>query len=324
MTPAGPEATQPNPVVNVATPTPTVAQAPPATPTPADAVVPPATPTPADVVVPTATQVPPGTDNPLLAGGTFSGADVTVPGDGVGILAYQARPAADGPRPAVIVVHENRGLVPYTRDVVDGFASNGYLAIAPDLLSREGGTDDVANVPSALRGISMDRHLSDVDAIVAYLKAQSDVGAIGIVGFCFGGGVAWSAVTTDTDISAAVPFYGSNPPLEGVANITAAVRGVYAELDSRINAGIPAITQALADAASSMSSRCTPARSTRFTTMTTPVATTPQPPRRLGWTPSNGWSSTCRGEPSEQRRARLSVRPELSLPEQSRRVEGHP
>ncbi|MEE8518223.1 MAG: dienelactone hydrolase family protein, partial [Dehalococcoidia bacterium] len=130
----------------------------------------------------------------------------------------------------------------------DGLASNGYLAIAPDLLSHEGGTAQAGDVPSVLRGVSMARHVSDVDAVVRYLRAQPGVGDIGIIGFCFGGGVVWNVVTSNSDIAAAVPFYGSNPPLDQVSAITAAVRGIYGELDSRINAGIPAITEALTNA----------------------------------------------------------------------------
>ncbi len=94
----------------------------------------------------------------------------------------------------------------------------------------------------------MDRHVSDVDAVVQYLKSQPNVGDIGIIGFCFGGGVVWNVITNNSDIAAAVPFYGSNPPLDGVPQITAAVRGIYGALDSRINAGIPAITEALESA----------------------------------------------------------------------------
>ena len=166
----------------------------------------------------------------------------------IDLMAYQAVAQGSGSRPAVIVIHENQGLTPFIRDVVDGLASSGYLAIAPDLLSREGGTAAAGNVSSVLRSVSMDRHLSDVDAVVEYLKSQPDVGDIGIIGFCFGGGVVWNVATSNSGIAAAVPFYGSNPQLDEVPNITAAVRGIYGALDSRINAGIPAITEALASA----------------------------------------------------------------------------
>ena len=132
------------------------------------------------------------------------------------------------------------------RDVVDGLASSGYIAIAPDLLSHEGGTAQAGNVPTVLRGVSMDRHVSDVDAVVRYLQSKPNVGDIGIIGFCFGGGVVWSSIGQVNGIAAAVPFYGSNPPIDQVGNITAAVRGIYGASDSRINAGIPAITDALA------------------------------------------------------------------------------
>ncbi|MEE8518591.1 MAG: dienelactone hydrolase family protein, partial [Dehalococcoidia bacterium] len=111
--------------------------------TPPPAVTPMATTPPA--AAPTATVVPPAatveeTGNPLLAEGAFTGGDVVVESPVVDLLAYQAVADGTGSRPAVIVIHENRGLTPFIKDVVDGLASNGYLAIAPDLLSHEGGT----------------------------------------------------------------------------------------------------------------------------------------------------------------------------------------
>jgi carboxymethylenebutenolidase len=173
--------------------------------------------------------VPDGDANPFLAGGAFSGSDVTVSADGGDLLAYQAIPEGDGPHAAVIVIHENQGLGPYTRDVVDGLTSSGFVAVAPDLLSHEGGTANAGNVSSALRGISMDRHVSDVDAVVAYLRSQPNIGEIGFIDFCFGGGVVCNVVTRNS-------------------GITAAIRGIYAGLGDRINGGIPAITEALAAA----------------------------------------------------------------------------
>lgn len=183
--------------------------------------------------------------NPLIAGPEPVGTEITIPADGAELQAYRSRPAGDGQAPAVIVIHENRGLVPYVRDVADGLASRGYIAVAPDLLSREGGTPAVEDVPTALADIPRERHASDVLSVIKHLQAQPDVTKIGIIGFCFGGAVTWRVATDSPDIAAAVPFYGSNPPLEAVPNIQAAIYAVYGELDERINAGIDDITGAL-------------------------------------------------------------------------------
>ncbi len=186
--------------------------------------------------------------NPLIGGPEPTGADIQIEAEGAQIAAYESRPASGGSAAAVIVIHENRGLVPYLRDVADGLASNGYIAVAPDLLSRDGGTASIEDIPAKLSEIPRERHVSDVQAVIAHLKAQPDVTSIGIIGFCFGGGVTWRIATESADIAAAVPFYGTNPPLDQVPNIAGAVYAVYGENDERINAGIPDITKALEDA----------------------------------------------------------------------------
>ena len=100
--------------------------------------------------------------------------DVGIPADGAELKAYLSRPAGLSAAPGVIVIHENKGLVPYIRHVVDGLASSGYIAVAPDLLSREGGTDSFGDpeqeIPPKLREIPKDRHMSDVQAVVDWLK----------------------------------------------------------------------------------------------------------------------------------------------------------
>ena len=181
----------------------------------------------------------------LVTGKEIEGSDIEIQGDGVKLRAYQAKPRGGGSGPGVIVIHENRGLVPYTRDVVDGLASSGYTAVALDLLSRDGGTASIEDIPTALQGISRERHLGDVQSVATYLKGQADITRIGLIGFCFGGGITWHFAATNPDVAAAVPFHGANPPLETVPNIKAAVFAVYGELDERINAGIPAITEAV-------------------------------------------------------------------------------
>jgi carboxymethylenebutenolidase len=174
--------------------------------------------------------------------------DVTFTSQDAEIMAYLARPAAEGTYPAVMVCHENRGLTPHIRDVARRFAKQGYVAIAPDLLAREGGTDTLERdaVPGLLTDAGAERHVADFAAALEYLQAQEFVEAerIGMNGYCFGGGITWQCAT-QLPLKAAAPFYGPAPDLDQVPNIQAAVLGVYAEQDERINAGIPDLEAAL-------------------------------------------------------------------------------
>lgn len=174
---------------------------------------------------------------------------VSFESQGAQINAYLARPAAEGKYPAILVCHENRGLTPHIQDVARRFAKAGYVALAIDLLSREGGTAklDRDQVPGLLTDAGPERHVGDFAAGFNYLKGQEFVEAtrIGMTGYCFGGGVTWRSVTALPELKAAVPFYGPAPDLEQVPNIKAAVFGVYAEQDERINAGKDPLEKAL-------------------------------------------------------------------------------
>ena len=177
---------------------------------------------------------------------------VTFTSQGDEIMAYLARPAGDGVYPAVLVCHENRGLNPHIEDVARRFAKEGYVALAIDLLSREGGTAavDRDQVPALLSGAPSERHVADFAAGLNYLQNLDYVDGerIGMTGYCFGGGITWRCAVALPELKAAVPFYGPAPDLEQVPNITPAVFGVYAELDDRINAGKDALEQALIEA----------------------------------------------------------------------------
>jgi len=190
-----------------------------------------------------------GADNPWQDGGQeVEGQMITYKSGSDEIEAFLAKPKAQGPKPGIVVIHENKGLVEYVKDVALGLASHGYVAIAPDLLTREGPThkfsDPAADVPPLLPKIPPERHVQDLKAAVDYLIAQN-VGPIGAIGFCFGGGQTWRLVTKEPRLAAAAPFYGPNPPLEDVANISAPVLAIYGGLDERINAGIEAIAAAM-------------------------------------------------------------------------------
>jgi carboxymethylenebutenolidase len=157
---------------------------------------------------------------------------ITFPGEGVTIQAYQAKPRGNGPFPLVLICHENRGLNDHIRDVARRFAKEGYLASAVDLLSREGGTDKVADpaqVPALLSGAPPERHVGDFQSALKYYMAQpiARSGAYAMNGYCFGGGITWRTATKTPELKAIVPFYGGAPPLSDAPNIKAAVFAVY-------------------------------------------------------------------------------------------------
>ncbi len=178
-----------------------------------------------------------------------SASDVTFPNGADTIMGYLAQPATAGVYPAILICHENRGLNDHIRDVARRFAKNGYVALAVDLLAREGGTaaHDRDAVPGLLTNAGADRHVGDFVAAADYLKTLETVDGerMGATGYCFGGGITWRLATAIPTLKAAVPFYGPAPDAAAVPNIKAAVLGVYAEQDERINAGIPDLETAL-------------------------------------------------------------------------------
>jgi carboxymethylenebutenolidase len=175
--------------------------------------------------------------------------EVTFPGAGGEMRGYLARPAdAPGPLPRVVVIHENRGLNPHIEDVARRVALDGFVALAPDFLSPAGGTpDDQDQARDMIRELDAAQTLENALAAVDYL-ADSDAGngKVGVVGFCWGGGlVNQIAVSAPEPLGAAVAFYGRQAAIEDVPNIKAALMLHYAGLDERINAGIPAYEEAL-------------------------------------------------------------------------------
>ena len=166
------------------------------------------------------------------------------------IRAYQVRPsgvAADARIPAVIVVHQNRGVNPHIEDVARRIALEGFMAFAPDGLSGAGGypgDDDTAR--DMQRGMDRGKLREDFMAAFDHLKADPGTnGRIGVIGFCYGGGIANAMAVRHPDLAAAVPFYGSQPAAEDVPKIQAPLLLHYAGLDERINAGWPAYEEAL-------------------------------------------------------------------------------
>lgn len=160
-----------------------------------------------------------------------------------------ARPAGSGQKkiPGVVVVHENRGLNPYIEDVARRLAAAGYLALAPDALTPLGGypgNDDEGKVMQ--RKLDRMKITEDFIAAAEFLKGHDGCnGNIGVVGFCFGGGMANTMAVRLSYLKAAVPFYGRQPKAEDVAKIKAQLLVHNAGLDNRINAGWPAYETAL-------------------------------------------------------------------------------
>lgn len=163
------------------------------------------------------------------------------------INGYLARLKEKGKRPAVVVISQNRGLNPHIQDMVRRFALEGFLAFGPDLLSVSGGTpadDDQARDLHA----KTDREAMVAVAIAAipFIKTHAEsTGKVGAAGFCFGGGVVNRMAAADSDLAAAVPFYGAQIPADQVPAIKAPLLLHYAENDDFVNKGIAAYEAAL-------------------------------------------------------------------------------
>ncbi len=176
-------------------------------------------------------------------------ANVRIPtGDG-DVAGYVARPAAPGRHPVVLVCHENRGLTPHIEDVTRRLAKAGFVGVAVDLVSRAGGTAKHAadDVPGILGKLPANQAVTDFQAAIRYAQAQPYARAdrVGMIGFCFGGGVTWRVAAATPELRAAVPFYGLPAPAADAPKIGAAVLAIYAGRDERINANIPAIEAAM-------------------------------------------------------------------------------
>jgi len=181
----------------------------------------------------------------------IKGEDIAYPGADGEMKGYLVRPAnASGKLSAVIVIHENRGLNPHIRDVARRVAIEGFVALAPDFLSPDGGTpsdDDKAR--EMISALDAEETNANAVATVAFLKGHEEsTGNIGAIGFCWGGGLVNRLAVNSPDLTAGVAYYGSQPKPEDVPKIQAAMLLHYAGLDERINAGIETYKQALGKA----------------------------------------------------------------------------
>lgn len=180
----------------------------------------------------------------------ITGEDISYPGAGGDMKGYLVRPAeVSGKLPAVIVIHENRGLNPHIRDVARRMALEGFLALAPDFLSPSGGTPTDEDKAREMIG-ALDAAATTANAVatVAFLEGhQQSTGKVGAIGFCWGGGLVNRLAVGSPDLKAGVAYYGAQPKAEDVPKIKAALLLHYAGLDERINAGIDAYQKALKD-----------------------------------------------------------------------------
>ena len=176
--------------------------------------------------------------------------DVQIPGEGVTIRGFLAHPADPKPKPGIVVIHEWWGLNDHIKDIAQRFAREGFVALAPDLYSRlpapagaQGGpgdnkvTKDPTEAAKLMEGLQSQIVLTDLNAVVTmYLKAQPFVDPlkIGVVGFCMGGTFALMLVSHNSDIKAAVPFYGQIPPTDNLKYLLAPILYIYGGQDGWI------------------------------------------------------------------------------------------
>ncbi|MBD3183323.1 dienelactone hydrolase family protein [Candidatus Poribacteria bacterium] len=173
--------------------------------------------------------------------------EIKYPGETGEVHASFARPKGDEKLPAVIVIHENRGLNEHIKDVGRRVALEGFITIAPDALSPMGGTpEDQDEARSMIGKLDAEDTVENFVAAVKYLKTHpQSTGKVGVMGFCWGGGMSNQVAVNSPDLVAAAPFYGRQPDAEEVPKIKASLLLHYAGLDERINAGIPTYEEAL-------------------------------------------------------------------------------
>jgi carboxymethylenebutenolidase len=190
-----------------------------------------------------------------------------------GVKGYLAKPAgATGKLPAVLVIHENRGLNPHIEDIARRLALDNYIAFAPDALTPLGGYPGDEDKARELFGkLDQKKATEDFVAATTFLKSRDDFsGKLGVVGFCYGGGMAHTLATRLPELNAAVPFYGNHPPAEDAAKVKAPLLIHFAAVDERINAAWPAYETALKAAGVSYTAHQYPGTQHGFNNDTTP------------------------------------------------------
>jgi carboxymethylenebutenolidase len=191
-------------------------------------------------------------DPPGQAQSVGRGQEIRFAGPAGELIGAWAAPTDGEPAGAVLVIHENRGLTEHFYDLVGRLAGAGYGALCVDLLSDQGGTaalTDPAQAPTTLADKPEDALVADLRAGIDELGRRVPGAKVGVVGFCFGGGMTWQLLQEgEARVAAAVPFYGPAPDQPDFRDATAAVLGVYAGLDDRVNASRERAETALRDA----------------------------------------------------------------------------
>ena len=173
---------------------------------------------------------------------------VNYPSPKMEIKAFLAHPKKSGKFPAVVVIHENRGLQPHIQDVAKRFAKEGFLSLAPDALPPVGGTpeNDQTLASERIRNLDNNDTVNNLVAAVKYLKTHPlSTGKVGCTGFCWGGAMTNQVTVNSPELDAAVPYYGRQPATEDVAKMNAPILAHYAGNDPGINAGIEAFEEEL-------------------------------------------------------------------------------
>lgn len=172
---------------------------------------------------------------------------IDYPAPAAKMMGYLARLKGGRKRPGVIVIHENRGLNAHIQDVTRRMALEGFLALAPDALSPLGGTPkDDSEVSKMFASLNAADTVANLAAAMKYLAAHPEsTGKVGVVGFCWGGGMVNELMVAGTTLNAGVVYYGRQLPAAQVPNITAPIMFHYGSLDARINAGIAEYEAAL-------------------------------------------------------------------------------
>lgn len=186
----------------------------------------------------------------------------------VKLSGYLSKPKKKGKYPAIVVIHENRGLNDHTRDVARRFAAEGYVALAVDALSRKGGTaamDTPEKVREAFTAIAPDI-MKDLNAGLAFLNSHANVkkGKLASIGFCWGGARSFLLSTEQNDLKAAVVFYGSPPADDLLAKVHCPVFGLYGETDTRITSTVPKVTETMTKLGKKYGSKIYPATGHAF------------------------------------------------------------
>ena len=166
----------------------------------------------------------------------------------VKLSGYLSKPLKKGKYPAILVIHENRGLNEHTRDVARRFAAAGYVALAADALSRKGGTgsfETPEKAREAFSSLDMTEVMSDLNSGLTFLNSHKNVkkGKLASIGFCWGGARSFKLATEPNDLKAAVVFYGTAPTDEELAKIHVPVLGIYGGTDERITSKVPEVAK---------------------------------------------------------------------------------